>query len=187
MTTADSYSAKHNQLQPALQSLLDSGLNNDGQGYPERAETFFDFIEDLYSEVDDDLEGQSEEESRYADDPDRALYESWHSTHADLDLELVLMHPSTRWLRERAYVFWDGDRVQNQLRGGFGKPDSREPKDNRAFADRLTSFEQKTDIWRKGGRGYWSRDDMSRKEWPDNLSSPEASTTASSRPPDSAE
>lgn len=30
------------------------------------------------------------------------------------------------------------------------------------------SFEERAKIWKVGGRGYWSRGDLSRIQWPEN-------------------
>ncbi|KAK4120111.1 hypothetical protein N657DRAFT_649458 [Parathielavia appendiculata] len=170
LTVADSYDAKHSMLQSALDSR---------PRCVNLLEALVAFLDGLYLPDGNNMEQLSEEELRSftpghaydpaQDDIDRGPYESWRHTRADLRLETSLMHADDGWLRERAYVFWDQDRVQTYFRAGFGEGPSPDAIREREYHDMLDTFAQRSKIWRKGGRGYWSTDDTSRIVWPDKL------------------
>ena len=98
---------------------------------------------------------------------DRGPYEAWRSVQAYAWRSESVMAPDTVWLRERAYVLWDGERVQKQT-GGFGQnPNYETPYGYTVhhYEDMYESFRERSKIWRKGGRGYWSKSDTSRIVW----------------------
>ncbi|KAK4097339.1 hypothetical protein N658DRAFT_292882 [Parathielavia hyrcaniae] len=166
MTVADFYSAKHSMLHLMLQAALDSGCKTPFV-MPESLDRI---LEDLYDSFGDTLDVFPHDDPSAEDDPSRDACESWYSAHAEMEPELQpepsVMSPSARWLCALAYVFWDRDRVQKQFRGGFGAtPDTRTPEDNRGYQLIQESFDERSAIWRKGGTGYWSRNDTSRIVW----------------------
>ncbi|KAK3902172.1 hypothetical protein C8A05DRAFT_15727 [Staphylotrichum tortipilum] len=166
LTIADSYDAKHRMLQSALDPSygrvnLPEALHevlDDADGRPVQ----FQSEEELHSIA--LRRGDSPEE----DDTDQGPYKAWRNAHADSTLEESLMFEDDAWLRGRAYVFWDRHRVQQQFKDGFGEePGYRRDYTEREYADMLESFRERSKIWQKGGKGFWSRGDTSRIVWPD--------------------
>ncbi len=99
--------------------------------------------------------------------PDKGPYEAWHNLHVGLTLGESLMCYRDAWLRERAYVFWDQDRMQKQFKDGFGgNPGHRFYYTEQEFEEMRESFRKRSKIWQKGGTGYWARGDTSRIVWP---------------------
>ncbi len=85
--------------------------------------------------------------------------------NADRWLEDSCMFSDAAWLRERAYVFWDKERLRNHP-DGFGEdPGDRRDFDAAEHEDMIDSFDERSKVWLKGGSGYWSRDDTSRIVW----------------------
>ncbi|KAI1212719.1 uncharacterized protein F4807DRAFT_347655 [Annulohypoxylon truncatum] len=80
---------------------------------------------------------------------------------------VMLAHLSA--LRERAYVFWDLDRIEiYRMRALFNDAPANSEL-QRAYHDldeMRESFEERSRIWQKGGSGYWSKNDESRIVWP---------------------
>jgi hypothetical protein len=123
------------------------------------------------------LKAQSEEELHSIalrrdnppdDDTDQGPYEAWRNAHADSTLEESVMFGDDAWLRERAYVFWDRDRIQQRFKDGFGEePGDRVGYTEQEYEDMLESFDERSKIWQKGGKGFWSKGDTSRIVWPD--------------------
>lgn len=74
------------------------------------------------------------------------------------------MRTDNAWLRERAYVFWDEDRVRS-LKDGFGKHPGYQAFPEREYEDMMESFNERSKIWLHGGGGYWSKGDTSRIVW----------------------
>jgi len=98
---------------------------------------------------------------------DRGPYEAWCRTEAYRRGPESVMSSGEEWLRERAYVMWDSARMEKQA-GGFGeKPESESSYEDTAKAEEevLHSLVERSEIWRKGGSGYWSKGDTSRIEW----------------------
>ncbi|KAK2729650.1 major facilitator superfamily transporter multidrug resistance [Colletotrichum kahawae] len=81
-----------------------------------------------------------------------------------------LLWDGNDWLRGRAYLFWDWDRVQRHqfLDLWQNAPvmiqDTSCPESIKEMEE---SFAVRSKIWHKGGRGYWSRGDTSRIVWPE--------------------
>lgn len=98
---------------------------------------------------------------------DSGPYQAWHNANADSTLEESLVFNDKAWLLERAYVFWDRDRMQEH-EDGFGQnPGRKAAYTDQDYQDMLESFEERSRIWQQGGRDYWSRGDTSRIVWPD--------------------
>lgn len=166
-TIAGSYDAKHTMLESSL------GPSHGQVNLPEALlEVLSDFEDDSRT-----LEEQSEHElllsiapchgEQPEEDPDRGPYEAWRNLHADSTLLVSLMLDDDDWLRGRAYVFWDRDRLQKQFEDGFGKDPGRQPAyTDQDYEDMLESFNERSKIWQKGGTGYWARGDASRIVWP---------------------
>ena len=114
----------------------------------------------LSTEISDDEQTQ--------DDPDRGPYEAWCNLQGDWIREASLMFDDDAWLRERAFLFWDRDRLQKQFEDGFGKePEDRPGPTKQEHEEMIESFDERSKIWQKGGTGYWARGDTSRIVWPE--------------------
>lgn len=99
---------------------------------------------------------------------DRAPYEAWCSVAQTYPwLDGSVMDHKNFWLRERAYVLWDGERMQKQA-GGFGEDPKYETSfgyTKQDYKDMYDSFEERSRIWLRGAAGYWSKSDTSRIVW----------------------
>lgn len=101
-------------------------------------------------------------------DTDNGPISAWKSEHRYLPPEAWVMAGYTTGLRERAYVLWDNDRMDKycmlELYGSVPEVSSHMCHEDE-FSNMQKSFEDRSQIWRKGGRGYWSPKDTSRIEW----------------------
>jgi hypothetical protein len=101
------------------------------------------------------------------EDDDKGPFEAWRVAYKDLSRSAWVMLGNTG-LRERAYVLWDQDRL---LRYNMLELFENAPKDlelltaEDGYDNMLESFEERSNIWQEGGRGYWSADDKSRIVW----------------------
>ncbi len=165
LTIADTYDAKHSELEAtsgpivratnlpkALQEVMADDENDDIRlaGY---CDAELHCIANRYS-------GQVE------DDTDRGPYEAWREANAECWLADSCMLREAAWLRERAYVFWDGDRVRNHQYRCGGNPGYRRGYTKAEHEDMMESFDERSKVWQKGGKGYWSTNDNSRVIWP---------------------
>ncbi|KAK3946828.1 hypothetical protein QBC32DRAFT_225409 [Pseudoneurospora amorphoporcata] len=161
LTVADSYDAKNSLLESPLDSMpyrmsLSEALRQvydaDGQMIEEYSEEQLRSMAPRHSD-------QTEE------DTDSGPYQAWRNANAGLTLEESIMMADNSWLRERAYVFWDAHRV-SKLQDGFGEdPGYQAAFTEQEYNEMLESFHERSEIWQKGGRGYWSRGDTSRIVW----------------------
>ncbi|KAI0383085.1 hypothetical protein F5Y04DRAFT_287634 [Hypomontagnella monticulosa] len=79
------------------------------------------------------------------------------------------MLDSNAEVRERAYVFWDLDRIEKygMLELFENPPEGAEIYQVHGDFDEMhESFEERSKIWQRGGSGYWSKNDESRIVWP---------------------
>lgn len=166
MTIADSYDAKHSMLHatagtPDTQSNLPEALQEviDESRYDSRKLAEYSDHE-LYAIAQRDGDRTEEE------DTDWGPYETWREANADRWLGDSCVFSNTAWLRDRAYVFWDRDRLRNH-QGGFGE-DPGDERDYTAaeYEEMIESFHERSKFWQKGGKGYWSKDDTSRITFP---------------------
>ena len=108
------------------------------------------------------------------DDDDIGPAEAWRWAHARNTKERFYYLKSHRSLRQRGYVMWDFERHLDC--GLLEKPvadmlDSLRPDFLRWEAEQqeqTRSFEERTRIWEKGGRGWWAPEDESQIQWPSN-------------------
>lgn len=102
-------------------------------------------------------------------DTDKGPFEAWRVAFNPWPRSAWVMLTNNSGLRERAYVFWDLDRIETY---GMLKLFENTPEDSelqRAYDDvdeMRESFEERSKIWQKGGSGYWSKNDESRIVWP---------------------
>ncbi len=165
LTIADTYDAKHKMLnatsgpsdnETSLPQALQEVISDDGNDDRKLAE----YSDAELHAIAQDRSGQAE------DDTDQGPYEAWREANADYWLSDSCMSSDAAWLRERAYVFWDEDRLRNH-QDGFGEdPGDRRDCTKAEHEDMLESFDERSKVWQKGGKGYWSRDDTSRIIWP---------------------
>ena len=165
LTVADTYDAKHRMLNAT------SGPSESDTSLPEALkELLYDDENDgrkLAEYSDAELHAMAKRCNGQAeDDADRGPFEAWREANADHWLEDSCMRIDVDWLRERAYVFWDENRPRNH-QDGFGEdPGDRRDYTKAEHEDMLESFDERSKVWQKGGKGYWSRDDTSRIIWP---------------------
>lgn len=106
--------------------------------------------------------------SRVTDeDPDQGPFNSWYAAHEGAPLYAVLMLHEHELLRDCAYVLWDWDRVEKyHLLKAFEKlSDARPSPDEKEYDEMNESFHERSQIWQKGGSGYWSKGDTSGISW----------------------
>lgn len=103
------------------------------------------------------------------DDPDTSPYDVFSSVNAErIGEEAVFLHENAT-LRECAYVLWDEARLRRLEHRlwediwGERQPEPTEEEND----EMLESFEERSRIWREGGRGYWSVGNTSRIVWKD--------------------
>ncbi len=90
---------------PEILYMIYFGERRIGEGYSQ------DF-EDACSSVALDRYGQPNDE-----DPDLGPYEVWRTENAGWGVPESFIPEPKAWLRDRAYVLWDGDRAREM--GGF--------------------------------------------------------------------
>ncbi|KAI1456017.1 hypothetical protein F4805DRAFT_433580 [Annulohypoxylon moriforme] len=101
-------------------------------------------------------------------DTDKGPFEAWRVVFNPLPRIAWVMLTNNSGLRERAYVFWDLNRIETygMLNLFENVPEDSELQrayDN--FEEMSESFEERSKIWQKGGSGYWSKNDESRVVW----------------------
>lgn len=98
-------------------------------------------------------------------DPDKGPAEVWRITHLEMPSREFVMANAHIPLRESGYVMWDYDRLS---RWGLLKipwrpiPGPSREEQNRQWEEMRRSFDRRTEIWRSGGRGWWSEHDESK-------------------------
>ncbi|GAP83033.1 putative amp dependent ligase [Rosellinia necatrix] len=101
-------------------------------------------------------------------DTDDGPFRAWQAGHSRIvPYGAWAMLPENAWLRRRAYVFWDLDRIHrnNLLVLSEKEPTSPSPDDSKDIDDMFKSFDIRSEIWQEGGSGYWSEGDTSRIQY----------------------
>lgn len=113
----------------------------------------------------------------YTNGPDvygSSPFRMWRLSHKDCWRQDVIAHPDHTWLRRCGYVFWDfqeGRVADRQLRrfisGGRRKAwlDRFRCNDGELKSKMRRSRRERADIYKRGGRGYWSEKDLSQIIW----------------------
>jgi hypothetical protein len=105
------------------------------------------------------------------EDLDEGPSRSWYQALRSEDLTLVdrTFNMPFRW---RAYVTWDYDRItaQDLLECGDYQSTHRVERERQFFGPEdepimKKSWDERSRIWKKGGRGYWSEGDESKIVW----------------------
>ncbi|KAI0884705.1 uncharacterized protein GGS22DRAFT_164140 [Annulohypoxylon maeteangense] len=102
-------------------------------------------------------------------DTDKGPFEAWRVAFNPWPRSAWVMLTNNSGLRERAYVFWDLDRIETygMLTLFENAPEDSELQCAYDDIDEMhESFEERSKIWQKGGSGYWSKNDESRIIWP---------------------
>jgi hypothetical protein len=161
---AANYTEKRDLLNHALDYpglSLAMGLAHSNAGYPDDYIVLSKFSE---AELEIFKGGR-------AKDLDHGPYQTWHWVHQDQMSFHFTLVPEYECLRRRAYVMWDQERItRHKMLDAFRQAlNSWEGGDFPTLADyeeMRESFHARSLIWAKGGRGYWSKGDESRIEWP---------------------
>ena len=116
-------------------------------------------------------------DARVADSgPGPQLAWFWAHTFYDLFMHSYnYHHQGHAFLRRQGYVFWDLDRLEKS--DLLEKPFTDLALTNTDYDDDLIgegadhddmedSYNKRHQIWKRGGRGWWSRDDETRVQWP---------------------
>ena len=98
----------------------------------------------------------------------------WQASHRDCWRQDVIAHVGHTWLRRCGYVFWDfreGLVTDRQLRRFIFQGrrnawlDDFRRNDGELKSKMRRSRRERADIYKRGGRGYWSEGDLSQIVW----------------------
>ncbi|KAI5863973.1 hypothetical protein GGS23DRAFT_596457 [Durotheca rogersii] len=101
-------------------------------------------------------------------DTDKGPFEAWRVAFNVWPRCAWVMLVNSFGLRKRAYVFWDWDRLERygMLELSDNVPEGSELQYTGEEYDAMyESFKERSNIWQKGGSGYWSRGDESKIVW----------------------
>ncbi|KAH6856899.1 hypothetical protein B0I37DRAFT_86259 [Chaetomium sp. MPI-CAGE-AT-0009] len=152
---ANSYEAK--------EDLLSSAFSKGSVSFPQVAA----LLTWGFSDDEKPVEEYTQEEllpaasARDRSDLDRGPYEAWFAAHLGKPPLASVMLDENAWLRERAYVLWDWDRMQSvDLLAvvGTGQPEEvviggRFPEEE--YEMMFESFKERSKLWLDGHVGYW--------------------------------
>lgn len=138
-------------------------------------------VDVLCSETDDGAYDDNEQLYQYSAVKREALYkqsdstdqdsgpqEAWYETHKEESCEYFVMSPAFDRLGQRAYVLWDGQRLQQngllELFNGV-EMNSTDQMSEEERAEMFWSWEQRSKIWQKSGSEMWYDGDERRIVW----------------------
>ncbi|KAL1837836.1 hypothetical protein VTJ49DRAFT_3364 [Mycothermus thermophilus] len=99
------------------------------------------------------------------EDPDWGPFHAWLNQHRKNRVATSVMMYEEAWLRARAYVLWDQERMDNEFPDGFGEQAEHPLKyTDEEYDEMIESFDLRSQIWRRGGSGYWSKGDERQRE-----------------------
>lgn len=104
------------------------------------------------------------------EDLDSGPYNAWYWAHANDTYADSIYGGCHKWLRMKGYVMWDDSRL-NQEWKLFETPYEDAEDDSEDHLSRLTieeihhSYDRRSWIRARGGRGWWSKDDESKIDW----------------------
>jgi hypothetical protein len=103
-------------------------------------------------------------------DSDTGPVEAWVWAHKEESGRQFINTPIRQPLREWGYVMWDRARLHEWkvFQTPWGPPDDYPPTTEvlECHAERETSLQRRSEIYRSGGRGWWSFEDESKVVWP---------------------
>ena len=141
-----------------MASLVDNALG--GNGYHE-------ILNDMTLE-------QANEASKIplAAEPDRGPMEAWKWAYGPFFANCYFFYEN-RFLRQSAYVIWDKDRLAlwglfKGRRQDFIELENAYAPSREAKEAQWESQEARRKIYQEGGRGWWSPNDSSRIQWPED-------------------
>jgi hypothetical protein len=106
-------------------------------------------------------------------DVDSGPYDVWSWANQDELTAMFIYAWDKASLRKRGYVMWDHTRVAeesmiNMFEKIMSMPQpSLEPTDEK-WNEMQLSFKERSGIWQKGGRGFWSKEGESEIVWPES-------------------
>ncbi|KAK6956990.1 hypothetical protein Daesc_002274 [Daldinia eschscholtzii] len=158
-------SAKSYREREALLTVFEMppGVNNVFLMY------YFEGIEELNPEEDDALDIL--EAPAFFPDEDIGAEQIWRiSLDYDPSRDFAIYDALDWTYRECGYVFWDQERLQalGALTPPW-KPAERSPQNYSPIPlqEVYDSWRERSAIYKRGGRGYWSKGDYTRVVWPD--------------------
>ena len=103
-------------------------------------------------------------------DPDIGPERAWRWAHHEIYASSFIMAHDNHDLRGNAYVMWDNDRLE---RLGLCSETCASPPEEHVYKMRSRtevevmerSFVERTNIWIRGGRGWWAEGDESKIVW----------------------
>lgn len=101
---------------------------------------------------------------------DEGPFTAWRIAFRELHKAAWVMMKQNSWLRERAYVLWDMERLERDGLLGLieDAPEDGELQQMERGRDVMwESFRERSEIWQKGGLGRWNRGDLSGIVWPE--------------------
>ncbi|KAL9122316.1 MAG: hypothetical protein Q9187_001125 [Circinaria calcarea] len=146
-----------------------------------------DFLYPAYSEPADDdydeiLIADLTEQDRdrilkppFVKDPDVGPAEAWRWAYQGETTAYIYFQPDQRQLRKNGYVMFDYDRLCRwNLFSESYKPADRYNSEDAALTALRTdqmrkSWDERSKIWLRGGRGWWSENDQSKLVWDERL------------------
>lgn len=182
MITQDNYESRKRKLDMA-HSMHDANLNEVLFGLDEQmfsVDMWQGMVRLILQDGDSFISTKEEVLSRVLCEEDKDYdlgpRESWIAANlgmSESDFEssggfVSLLWDGSDWLRGRAYLFWDWDRVQRHQfldlwqTARVMRHDTPCPEDTKEMEE---SFAERSKIWHEGGRGYWSKGDTSRIVW----------------------
>jgi hypothetical protein len=130
-----------------------------------------------YLDTAPDSRGRPVHPGWYTNGPDlhgSSPFHIWHASHKDCWRQDVIAHTDHTWLRRCGYVFWDFQEslvTNKQLRGFISQGrrkawiDHFRHNDGELKSKMRRSRKERADIYKRGGRGYWSKGDLSQIIW----------------------
>lgn len=105
------------------------------------------------------------------EEPDIGPFYAWQWAHQSLPDVRAYFDPNQRRLRSRGYVMWDKVRLDKRTvtfsrawRRHIATPEEEFAR-GLMQQQMVTTFEERSWIFRKGGRGWWSKTDKSKVIW----------------------
>jgi len=160
--TAATYDDRYKLISPNLGSdelFLFQGLKSQGEDDDVLVAEFSIEEEDIYLK------------RHLAVDKDIGPFQVWRWAYADSTKAFLYFGDGKGKLREFGYVMWDIARLAQQSLFGYHWDRYPGPIVRRQEYDRLNremqnSFRERSKVWQRGGRGWWSSGDESRVQWP---------------------
>ena len=108
------------------------------------------------------------------DDQDNGPFQAWKWAYDRYPASMVCYGPDQKEIREAGYIFLDLEMIINHtlFSEPFQSPEAPEMTTEECEAmdiqrrEEVRSFEIREDLYRRGGRGWWSEGDESKIAWP---------------------